>query len=436
MTREQIEKAISLTHDVRYGGLPTHFPSLITWNEEALSKELQQHLWAESLAENPHREIGIYLNIPFCKKKCGFCFLDVLGSSSLEQQMAYVEALAAEINFLSPIFKNKEISCVYIGGGTPNYLPAKLLKKILFLLHDNFVLKQGLQISIEANPDFFDEEKVQVLASSGVNMALMGVQSFSAAINTANGRAQDVSKIKNAFSLLRNAGIKHINTDLLCGLNGQTKKDFLKDIVLISMLKPTQVHLNRIKPLQGTLPPEIKAELSEWQKEGLEILRRQGYTVLDEESACISGIRNIQGNYYFHLEHSLLGLGAGALSHAWGKLRYRNEVSPINYIEASNNGTPFSKLFLQIGLVEELIHYLMNTLLHGEVVKVEDIVCKFGNKCAEIYVNFAEELESKGYLQRVLGGWRCALRMQDWLGITAALYGDKLIEKIVGRYHL
>ena len=433
MTQEQIEKAVSLIHDVRYGGLPTHFPSLAAWDNVPLSREEQSRLWAESLIENPQREAGIYLNIPFCRKKCAFCFLDVKGGSVYEEQEKYVSAMETEMAFFSPLLAEKEISCVYIGGGTPNFLPAVLLKRLFSLLKHYFRIKPGAQISMESNPDFFDEEKAAAVAECGVSMLLMGIQSFSAAVNKDNGRAQDVTKIKDAFDLVRRAGIKHINADLLCGLKGQTKKDFIRDVLLLSKLRPTQIHLNRIKPLSGALPAEKKIELSAWQQAGLEILRRAGYAVLDEESACLDGIRNQQGNYRFHLEHSLIGLGSGAMSHAWGRLRSRNIVSPAEYAESALAGGPFSRLYMKTGIEDELIHYLMNTLLHGVTVMPGEVREKFGAAGEEIFRKKAADMACRGYIEESGGGWKCAMRMQDWLGVTASLYGEKLLEKIIRR---
>ena len=430
MKIEEIEKAVSLIHDVKYGGLPTHFPSLAAWDRSPLPRESQLSAWKETLAANPDRELGIYINIPFCKKKCSFCFLDVKGGSAYDEQNNYISALEKEMGYFAPLFNGRQISSVYIGGGTPNFLPADLLGRLLDSLHKFYDIKPGTQISMESNPDFFTGEKLRILSAGGVSILLMGVQSFSPRINGENGRAQDTTRIKDAFSMARAAGIKYINCDLLCGLKGQTKKDFIRDVMMLAALHPTQIHLNRIKPLSGTLPQEIKAELSQWQAAGLELLRRLGYEKLDEESACLNGMRNRQGNYFFHLDGSLLGMGAGSLSHAWGKLRYRNIVSPSEYAKNASGGSHFSELHLKIGIKEELLHYLMNTLLHGEDGLIGRVEEKFGSEGRKIYINLAEKLEKGGFLEKTEYGWQCPLRMEDWLGITAAIYGDDLLERI------
>ena len=255
-------KAVSIIHNVRFGGLPTHYPSVAAWNRIPLTRKTEASRWKKTLSEYPGRGIGLYLNIPFCRAKCGFCFLDVRGGAGLAEYERYVSAVEAEIAFLSPLFSGRTVSSVYIGGGTPNVLPAFLLKRIVSCVRSGFSLLPSAQISMEANPDFFDEEKLSALHKCGVNMLMLGIQSFSSSVNAANGRVQDVSRIKDVFRMIRSSGIKFLNADLLCGLNGQTRASFLHDVVSLSGLRPNQIHLNRIKPHSGPLPPELKRELS------------------------------------------------------------------------------------------------------------------------------------------------------------------------------
>ena len=147
-------------------------------------------------------------------------------------------------------------------------------------------------------------------------------------------------------------------------------------------------------------------------------------------------MRNRQGNYFFHLDGSLLGMGAGSLSHAWGKLRYRNIVRPSDYAEKSLSGGHFSELYYEIGIKEELLHYLMNTLLHGEDVSLCQAEERFGAEGCEIYRNLAEKMEHDGFLEKTENGWQCPLRMDDWLGVTAAIYGDDILSEIVKKNRL
>lgn len=431
-----LSKIISVIHNVRFGGLPTHYPSITSWDSNFLSDKIIINAWKIFLKKHPEKETGIYLNIPFCKVKCGFCFLDVKGSASETDYLNYSNSVEKEIKRLSPVFKQKIIKSVYIGGGTPNILPSKYLRHIINALKNNFNIDKEAQISMEANPDFFDKEKCEVIHDCGVNLVMLGIQSFSKKINEANGRSQNVLKIKNAFKLLRESGIKHINSDLLCGLNSQSKKDFIKDVKILAGLRPTQIHLNRIKPLRGTLPADIKKELMTWQKEGLEILKENGYQILDEESACLKGIRNIQGNYIFHVDNSLLGIGSGSLSHIWGELRYQNITTPSLYVNNILSDKPAAWRNIPIDYEDEIIHYLMNTLLHGVTVSEKNIEDKFGGKGKKFFVKKAKQMEKTGYLERSEKGWHCSLNMRDWLGITAALYSKKYLSKIAGKYSL
>jgi len=439
MDGKVLQKVVSLIHNVRFGGLPTHYPSIAAWDPAYPDIGKYRSSWAATFNDYGDRPLGIYLNIPFCKAKCGFCFLDVCptgGRDDTAAAAAYVKALVNETEMVARVFKGRKISHVYIGGGTPNTLSAEHLGIILKTLRGSFDLSECRQISMESNPDFFDEKKLAVLYENGVTMFLMGIQSFSAEINRANGRCQDVSRIEGAFGLIRASGIRYINADLLCGLKGQRKEDFLCDVKKLAALRPTQIHLNRIKPLSGALPRDRRLALESWQKEGLEYLRKEGYTVLDEESVCLEKVRNMQGDYRFHLDGSLIALGAGALGHAWGTLRWQNVTAPSVYTAMLANGRFPAMRGIGLTPRDELRHYLMNTLLHGINVKETEVEKKFGRENASLYLSIAEDLEKSGHLIRKDGGWFCRLGLDDWLPVTAAIYDPEHLEKIARRYKL
>jgi oxygen-independent coproporphyrinogen-3 oxidase len=433
---EPLEKIISLIHNVRFGGLPTHYPSIAAWATPASAPLDAAAAWKECFKKYGDRPAGIYLNVPFCRRKCGFCFLDVVaaGAAGSPATELYLDAVTAEMRQVAGLFPARGIRSVYIGGGTPNILTAAQLGRLLSGLRASFDLHPRAQISMEANPDFFDRRKLEVLAAGGVNMLLLGIQSFSPAVNAANGRAQDVSKIKKAFSLIRAAGIKQVNADLLCGLAQQTEKSFMADVARLADLGPTQVHLNRIKPLRGSLSREKKAELMAWQAAGLSLLRRRGYKVLDEESACLGAARNLQGEYKFQVESSLIGLGPGAMSHAWGVMRYQNMASPGAYAQLSLAGGLPVMRGIKIGLQDELRHYLLNELLHGSRVSVASVSAAFGQPGAAFFAPLAARLLKAGALRRRGGAYVCPLASDDWLKVTAALYAGKHLKSVASRY--
>jgi oxygen-independent coproporphyrinogen-3 oxidase len=431
------EKAISLVHNVRFGGLPTHYPSIAAWDPAWPSPAAVPGAWKTSLAKYGGRPLGIYLNVPFCRAKCRYCFLDVVPAAPGSVQMErFTAAAGAEMALLSKVFSGRKFSSVYIGGGTPNALGAGQLARLLAELRRNFALKPGAQVSMEANPDLLDGEKLAALAAGGVTMVMLGVQSFSRAVNAACGRAQDVTGVAKAFRLIRAAGIKDINADLLCGLPGQTRAGFLADVKKLASLRPSQAHLNRIKPLSGALPPALKAELSGWQAEGLALLERAGYQRLDEESASLGGARNLQGDYRFHLEGSLLGLGPGALSHAWGVMRGQNLSVPEDYARAALAGRAPVMRGIRLTPEDELRQYLLNELLHGEPVGPAAVKKRFGAAGEKLLLRLESILGPGGALVKRGSSLTCGLRSGDWLEVTAALYSPRHLEKIAGRYSL
>lgn len=434
-----LERTISLIHNVRFGGLPTHYPSIAAWEAATSLPAAAGAAWKNySKKDDGSRPLGIYLNVPFCRAKCGFCFLDVIpaGPRAERDKETFLSAVEAEMRLVSGLLPGRAVSSVYIGGGTPNVLSAAQLGRLLAALRGFFRIPPGTQVSLEANPDLFDREKLAALAEGGVNMLLLGIQSFSPGVNAVNGRVQDVSRIKKVFALIRAAGIKTVNADLLCGLKGQTKKSFLSDAAKLAALGPSQIHLNRIKPLAGNLAPGLKAELIRWQEEGLRLLERRGYKVLDEESASRGGARNVQGDYRFHQEGSLIGLGPGALSHVRGALRWQNLALAEAYSAAALSGRLPVLRGIKINDEDELRHYLLNEFMHGEKIAAVRVGALFGSRGRALFRRLADRLVKTGAL-RLSGGSYCSpLENDDWLNLTAGLYAERHLKTIAAKYHL
>ncbi|HNW44247.1 MAG TPA: radical SAM protein [Elusimicrobiales bacterium] len=433
-----LEKIISLIHNVRFGGLPTHYPSIAAWGTSAAAPLDAARAWKACFKkQGGRRPAGIYLNVPFCRAKCGFCFLDIVpasGPAAARQTELFMRAAEAEMRLVSGLFPAGGIGSVYIGGGTPNILTAAQLGRLLAGLRASFDILPGAQISMEANPDLLDQAKLGVLAAGGVSLLMLGIQSFSPAVNAASGRVQDVSRIKKTFSLIRAAGIKEVNADLLCGLPAQTEKSFLSDVEKLASFRPSQIHLNRIKPLRGNLEPARKAALTAWQAAGLRLLERRGYKALDEESASLGGAHNIQGDYKFQVGASLIGLGPGALSHAWGAMRYQNLSSLGAYAEASLSGRLPVMRGIKITAQDELRHFLLNELLHGAEVSGASVAAAFGSAGAAFFLKLAAGLSKAGALRRRGSAYACPLESGDWLRVTAALYAEKHLKNIAGMY--
>lgn len=419
-----LQEIISAIHHPRYGGLPTHYPALAAWGPAgAFSPAL-----ALRRARGPKRPVGVYAHIPYCATRCRFCFLDVAaarpGAPALD---AYAAALLAEAGRLAPAAPAPADN-IYIGGGTPNLMGASALAGLVERLRKTFRLRRGGQVSMEANPDFFDEEKLRALRAAGLNLILAGVQSFDPALMKRMNRSQHSERLKRAFGQMRDAGFDNINADLLCGLPGQDRAGFLRDVRLLAAIRPEHIHINRYK--SGGTGPAEKAGAEALRREGMELLAAEGYALCDEDSASLAPERmNAQGDPDFQLDAHIIGLGAGAMSHAWGAARWQNIKEPAAYAAAAAAGKPAAFRAARLTVAEELEHWLINRLLRPLPVTRRQAAARFGAALLPAFNSKMAALAAAGAVEETERGVYAA-RPGRWFEITAGLYGRRYLAAV------
>ena len=186
---------------------------------------------------------NLYFHIPFCLKKCRFCYF-----YSIEKQISaaislYLDYLEKEI-----ILKKRrwrfpaEIKTVYIGGGTPSYLSLALLKKLFGILYKHFDISKGIEFTVEINPTVCDKEKLEFIKSQGVNRLSFGIQTADIKILKSIGRIFDKRKSFQLIQYARKLGFKTINLDFMFRLPGQTIKTLAADMEFVKKIKPDSVY--------------------------------------------------------------------------------------------------------------------------------------------------------------------------------------------------
>jgi oxygen-independent coproporphyrinogen III oxidase len=177
-----------------------------------------------------------YIHIPFCAHHCGYCdFAVAVGQD--ERMEEYVRALAVELRHLG---EPQPIDTIFIGGGTPTYLPHRLLEELLRAVQRWLPFASGHEFSVEANPDDLDRDKVALLAEYGVNRVSLGVQSFQPELLRVLERTHKVDEVPRAIELVRER-IANISVDLIFGVPGQTLAQWHDDLTQALQLEPTHV---------------------------------------------------------------------------------------------------------------------------------------------------------------------------------------------------
>ena len=160
---------------------------------------------------------GIYIHIPFCKQKCTYC--DFHFSTTFEEyRQKMIESIANEFVERKDYLENKGINTIYFGGGTPSLLDQNELQIIINAIYQNFDVEEGIEISLEANPDDITDEKLEDWTAVGINRLSIGLQSFKTEDLEWMNRAHTVDEALTCVRKAQEAGISNLTVDLIYGL--------------------------------------------------------------------------------------------------------------------------------------------------------------------------------------------------------------------------
>lgn len=189
-------------------------------------------------------ELGIYIHIPFCKKKCYYCdFISYCDKNELIDK--YIECLKKEIiNFAQKYKDVYDITTIYIGGGTPSSINEKYIKNIIDTINNNIVnIKKIKEITIEVNPGTITKEKIEQYKMARINRISIGLQSTNNKLLEEIGRIHDFDEFLETYNMARKVGFKNINVDLMLGLPNQTIKDLSNSVDKVIQLNPEHISI-------------------------------------------------------------------------------------------------------------------------------------------------------------------------------------------------
>ncbi len=350
--------------------------------------------------------IGIYVHIPFCLSKCGYCdFHSIIADDSFVGN--YVDALNREITLVARSFQSKTFATLYIGGGTPTCLGEQNLIKLINQLKANFNFTPNFEFSVEANPGTLNRSKVAVLADKGVNRISLGAQAFQNNLLKAIGRNHTVEQIFSGVELLQEEGIDNINLDLIYGLPRQTLVDWEESLKYAISLKPKHLSCYSLIIEENTpfyqlynesklaLPnEEIEYAMFEANRRLLEPMNFQHYEI---SNFAIPGFEAKHNLIYWHNQF-YLGLGSGAHGY-FNNIRYYNDFDLNQYILSLREDTfpvAFQETISNDTAMDETM-ILGLRLLKG--VKHSDFETRFGSPIYGAYGRQIKKLIERGLLK-------------------------------------
>ena len=335
-------------------------------------------------------KIGIYVHIPFCKKKCDYCdFISYCGKDDLIEK--YVDSVKKEINHVKI---KSEITTIYIGGGTPSYIDSKFIVQILEKIKEKNVA-QDAEITIEVNPGTVTQEKLQDYIDCGINRISIGLQTTNDELLKQIGRIHNYEQFLETYKLAKKVGFKNINVDLMLGLPNQRIIDLKESLENILKLAPKHISVyslivedgtpiaNKIENGKLKLPDdELERNMYWYVKNTLELNGYKHYEISNFAKKGYESKHNM--NCWNQMEY----VGIGAAAHSYRDItRYSNTEDIKEYIKNVQKGEfEKNRIIHEIQKEEDSKkEFMLLGLRKIDGLKISEFKNKFGDNPIYLY---------------------------------------------------
>lgn len=349
------------------------------------------------------REIGLYIHIPFCKRKCYYCdFNSYAGYDYLFDD--YIRALLIEIESNST--KDYNVVSVYIGGGTPNLLPPSYIEKILKSVFKNYKILDGCEITIEMNPGLITEEKLKIYKDNGINRVSIGLQAFQNRLLKYIGRIHTVEEFFGNYELVKKF-FDNINIDLMYAFPTQTFKEWQETLKEVVKLQPTHVSTYSLilEPNtsfyrlyeKGQLPivdEEEELKMYHW---GIEFLKEKGYHHYEISNFALPTFECRHNILYWECKN-YLGFGAGAHSYM-ADVRYSNIENIKDYIKSILERKSAVKEKIKLTKQDRMAEFMFLGMRMTKGVCDKDFKKRFGISLFEFYKKVIQKYLKEGLIE-------------------------------------
>ncbi len=348
-----------------------------------------------------NKYFSLYIHIPFCISKCAYCdFTSFAGKD--EHIPAYFDALHKEIIFYAPQFETRKIDTIYIGGGTPSYVPHRYISEVLETANKHFHLSENCEISMESNPGTLTREKCVSYKQAGINRISLGVQAAQNSLLQLLGRAHTFEDVFRSVDLVRSAGFTNLNLDIMFGLPTQTMQDWQDTLNKILALSPEHISAYSLIVEEKTPFYSLYSKMDEDESDRdmyyylcdtLQINRYQQYEI---SNFAMSG-KECRHNLYCWDMEEYLGIGSNAHSFIEAT-RFANDDMLEGYINAVvQKGT--AVIFEEKLDRRELIgDYMMLGLRKTEGINLIDFKDSFNEDLIDVFHNEIHKFIEKGLL--------------------------------------
>jgi oxygen-independent coproporphyrinogen-3 oxidase len=355
----------------------------------------------------PGTPLGLYLHIPFCRKRCKFCYFRVYTDKNADDVATYVDALVKEVELYAqvPLVGGRPLQYIYFGGGTPSYLSVKQLQGLMGRLQAILPWDRTEEVTFECEPGTLQQHKLEALKELGVTRLSLGIENFTDAILEANGRAHLSAEIYRAYGWARDVGFDQINIDLIAGMVGEHDANWHECIRKTIELAPESVTIYQMELPYNTVyskslrvigqdePPAIAdwPTKRRWVSEAFAALKAAGY----QQSSAYTMVRDKARTKFLYRDSlwhgaDMFGTGVASFGHVRG-VHVQNLDTWEEYIKAlDEDRLPLNRALPVTDrerLVREMILQLKTGRLESSYFRGKfgaDILSDFGDGFQEL----------------------------------------------------
>ncbi|MGH9339730.1 MAG: coproporphyrinogen-III oxidase family protein [Acidobacteriota bacterium] len=308
----------------------SNYPPYSFWTRNHVEEAYQ----ALERPASPETPLGIYLHIPFCRKRCRFCYFKVYTDKKADEIAGYLEGLVRELELYSskPFIAARKPQFIYFGGGTPSFISSRQLTGLVDRLKRLLPWEEAEEITFECEPGTLTESKLRVIKDLGVSRLSLGIENFDDHILKANGRAHGSKEIDRAYHFARSVGFPQINIDLIAGMMGETTENWLDCVRKTIELQPDSVTIYQMEiPYNTTIFQEMASNgqtvapvadwdtKREWVKIAFAELEKASYTI----GSAYTAVKDPSRMRFLYRDllwsgADLIGLGVASFSHVGG----------------------------------------------------------------------------------------------------------------------
>jgi oxygen-independent coproporphyrinogen-3 oxidase len=307
------------------------YPPFSVWTAGAVEHDARPAL---QRAADPAVPLGLYLHIPFCRKRCHFCYFRVYTDKNAQEVAGYLDVLAREweLYLMQPAVAGRRLNFVYFGGGTPSFLSTQQLDGLVKRLTASTSWSHAEEITFECEPGTLTQHKLAAIRRMGVTRLSLGVENFDDRILELNGRAHRSPEIAQAYRFARTLGFPQINIDLIAGMLGETEENWRRCVAKTIALGPDSVTIYQMElPFNTTISKDLLAgsrlggSLADWATKRRWV--EQAFAELEEAGYYIgsayTAVRNPARTRFLYRDRlwqgaDMVGLGVASFGHVSG----------------------------------------------------------------------------------------------------------------------